>query len=90
MSYETALARQSEAVVTPLSIYAARRQSFEAIIRCVSNAAEMREQLFRALPLEEHGWRKDRTRLRVIGTSAYSRHVHVERMDPPQSGSEQT
>lgn len=53
--------------VQPLCVFAARRDSFDVIVRCpyAENALPM---IFAHLPMEEHGWRFDETNIERVGT----------------------
>lgn len=57
-------------VVTPLSVFAARRDSFDAIVRTTTYAGAVKLAVLNALPLENNGWRFKGMTARHIGKTA--------------------
>jgi hypothetical protein len=56
-------------LVTPLHVFAARRESFDVIVRRTWSAPRVIAALFDALPLAENGWDHDALKIRHIGNS---------------------
>lgn len=48
-------------LVVPLAVYAVGRKSFEVLIRAETTAEHALPLIFAKLPMEEHGWKYDRT-----------------------------
>lgn len=58
-------AKRSRPVVTPLCVFAAHRDEFDAVVRATCRESAL-SALFDQLPLEECGWEILTTRLTVI------------------------
>lgn len=56
-------------LVTALGVFVVRRQSFDAVVRTSAEAREVKNILFRELPLGEHGWNEDTAKLILLGAS---------------------
>lgn len=61
--------RAEPSLVQPLHVFAARRQSFDVIVRSALNKDEAVAVIFRKLPLGEYGWDEATARLDLIGCS---------------------
>lgn len=57
------------ALVTPLHVFAAHRESFDAIVRQNWQKPRAIDAIFDALPLAEHGWNRATVKATHIGNS---------------------
>lgn len=65
--------------VTPLCIFAARRQSFKALVRDAKTSFAAKATLFDALPLFENGWDFTTAKITAAGMSERGTIWNLER-----------
>jgi hypothetical protein len=74
-----AAAPQSQSPVVPRQVFAAGRQSFEALVRGTDDADEALACLFTWLPLREHGWDRVDTKIKRLHRERDGAVFRVER-----------